>query len=436
MELRRHARAIWDAAVAAAEPESLVYRAVAGPLGDELRSAKRILVVGGGKAGAAMAAGLERALAGKLENLEGIVNVPEGVVRPLRKVVLHSARPAGSNQPTVAGVVGAERMLALLAGAGRDDVGVCLLSGGGSALMPAPAEGITLEDKQATTKLLHACGASIDEMNAVRKHLSRLKGGRLAQAFTGRRLVSLIVSDVVGDPLDVIASGPTASDPTTFGTALDVMRRFELLGHVPGAVRKRLELGAAGSVPETPKTLPPFVRNVILGSNSISLKAAQVQAEALGYRMVNLGAFVEGETRQAAIVCAGIVRSIVAEGVPVAPPACLLIGGETTVTLGEKPGKGGRNQEFVLAMLHKLEADVMKRVVVLSAGTDGEDGPTDAAGAIADASTLAAAARLQMNSAAFLDRHDAYSFFERTGDLLKTGLTGTNVMDVRLILVA
>lgn len=428
-----HARQIWDAAVAAAEPRTLVREELTGPLAERLQSAQRVLVVGGGKAGAAMAQGLEDALADRLDGVEGIVNVPAGAERPLRRIVAHPARPAGSNFPTAEGVVGAERMLRLMAESGPDDVAICLLSGGGSALLPAPVASISLEDKLETTRLLYTCGATINEMNAVRKHLSRLKGGWLAQAFRGRQLFSLIISDVVGDPLDVIASGPTAPDPTTFADVVKILRDHEVLDRVPATVRQYLERGASGNEPETLKQPLDHVEHRIIGNNLRSLKAAHATAEALGYRVLNLGSFIEGETRVAAEMMAGIVRSILADSVPLAPPCCLLSGGETTVTLGSGSGKGGRNQEFVLAMRHQLGTN--DRVVILSGGTDGEDGPTDAAGAIGTAETLANAARLSLDPADFLARHDAYPFFDRTGGLLRTGLTGTNVMDVRVILV-
>jgi hydroxypyruvate reductase/glycerate 2-kinase len=382
-----------------------------------------------------MSAALEAALPDCLDRIEGVVNVPGGSELPLQRIQLHAARPGGSNHPTAAGVAGAQRILDLLRSAGPQDVALCLLSGGGSALLPAPADGVTLEDKQQVTKLLHACGATINEMNAVRKHLSAIKGGRLAQAFAGRLLISLIISDVVGDPLDVIASGPTAADPTTFADALQVLAKFQLTDRVPGAVLHHLQRGAAGALPETLKALPDHSRNRIVGNNSRSLLAAQRHAEQLGYRVLNLGSYIEGETRQAAVVLAGLVRSIRAEGLPVPPPVCVLSGGETTVTLVEKPGLGGRNQEFVLAAAAYLGEAGMKDVVLLSGGTDGEDGPTDAAGAIADASTLQRAARQGLAPAAFLARNDAYHFFQATGDLLQTGLTQTNVMDVRVLLI-
>jgi hydroxypyruvate reductase/glycerate 2-kinase len=326
-------------------------------------------------------------------------------------------------------------MLALLASAGPEDVAICLLSGGGSALLPAPAVGITLDDKQTVTKLLHACGATIREMNAVRKHLSRVKGGRLAQAFRGKWLVTLIISDVVGDPLDVIASGPTAPDPTTFVDAVAVLDNYGLTDRVPVAVLEHLRAGMRGEIPETPKTLPPTVSNVVIGSNATALTAARRDAESRGYRVLDLGPFVEGETKEVAVVLAGIVRSIRERGKPVAPPVCVLVGGETTVTLGPSPGKGGRNQDFVLALADKLGDDGMTGVCVLSGGTDGEDGPTDAAGAVATAETRARATALGFDPADHLRRHDAYPLFDAVGGLVRTGLTGTNVMDVRVICI-
>ncbi len=432
MNLREDAKAIWTAAVEAAKPGPLVKQALA-ELEPQLRAAKRILVMGAGKAGAAMALAVEAALPKHLDRIEGIVNVPAGTVRRLQKIRLHAARPDGSNHPTAEGVAGAVEMLKLAASAGPDDVALCLLSGGGSALLPVPASGVTLEDKQAVTLLLHRCGATIHAMNAVRKHLSAIKGGRLAQAFTGRALVSLIISDVVGDPLDVIASGPTAPDPTTFADALKVLKGHGIYDQVPAAVRERLHQGVNGVYPETPKTLPMQVQNRVLASNIKALAAAEVEAHRLGYHVLNLGSYVEGETRHVAPTIMAIARSIRAQNVPLRPPVCLLVGGETTVTLDNHSGQGGRNLEFTLAAL--LAIGKRRDVVVLSGGTDGEDGPTDAAGAIADSTTLDRAAQLGLDPHLALSRHDAYPFFEATGDLLKTGLTQTNVMDVRVILV-
>src|SRR5262245_16157823 len=428
---REQALAIWHAAVDAVRPEPLVEAALRGD--EEIRAAPRILVVGAGKAGPGMALGLESALSDRLDRALGLINVPEGLTAPLKRVRLHSARSQGVNEPTEAGVAGATEMLRLLESAGPDDVAICLLSGGGSALLPDPADGITLGDEIAVTRLLHRSGATIDEMNCVRKHLSAVKGGRLAAAFRGRRMLSLIISDVVGDPLDVIASGPTAPDPSTFADALSVLDRFDLRTRLPPSVVRHLERGMAGEVPETSKQLDPRVENCIIGSNRIALAAAELRASGLGFNVWNAGSDVVGETKGAAIGLCELAMSIRHEGKPVMPPACLLSGGETTVTLGDNPGKGGRNQEFVLAFLAKLGRRGMEGVTVLSGGTDGEDGPTDAAGAVADADTLNGV------DGAFLDTslrtHDAYHFFERAGGLVKTGLTGTNVMDVRVVLV-
>jgi hydroxypyruvate reductase/glycerate 2-kinase len=435
---RQHAVSIWQAAVDAAQPDGLLCGLLADPthtLRQALAQAPRILVVGAGKAGASMSAALEANLPDCLDRMQGLVNVPAESVRPLKAIRLHAARPAGTNFPTAQGVEAAEHILDLLARAGPQDVAVCLLSGGGSALLPAPVPGVSLEDKLSVTAALHACGATINEMNAVRKHLSRIKGGRLAQQFAGRFLFSLIISDVIGDPLDVIASGPTAPDPTTFADALAVLAKYNLTGRVPGDVREHLQQGAAGHVPETPKLLPATVANYILGNNARSLAAARVKAEDLGYTVLNLGSYLEGETQSLAVALAGLVRSIRADRQPLPPPVCVLSGGETTVTLTPHHGLGGRNQEFALAALAKLTPQEMRQTVILSGGTDGEDGPTDAAGAVVDAETWSKARNLNLDPADFLARHDAYHFFQATGDLLRTGLTQTNVMDVRVVLV-
>jgi hydroxypyruvate reductase/glycerate 2-kinase len=438
--LRSDALQIWHAAVDAARPHAAIRIALTDPhqpLAQLLAKARRILVVGAGKAGLAMSQAVEESLGSALAKTEGIVNVPDlTVLSPLRKIVLHGARPIGSNQPTERGVAGAERILELFGSAGPDDVGLCLLSGGGSALLPAPAEGLTLADKQQVTQLLHSCGATINEMNAVRKHLSRIKGGRLAQAFHGKALYSLVISDVVGDPLDVIASGPTAPDPTTFADALSILKKYQLAERVPAAVRDLLERGNRGEIEETPKVTPANVHHMILANNALSLTAATRVAEGLGYRVLNLGSFIEGETQPVALALAGVARSILHDWLPLPTPVCLISGGETTVTLSPDHGRGGRNQEFALGAgvyLHEhAEGDEW---LVLSGGTDGEDGPTDAAGALCTDETLRRAEGAGLSANSHLRRHDAYPFFEATGDLIRTGLTQTNVMDVRVILL-
>lgn len=436
MTAREHALAIWQAAVDAARPQNLIREAFASSsLRQAVRAAGRIVVVGAGKAGAAMAAGVEAELGKDLFRVEGLVTVPAGPAPRLQRIRLHVAREAGINEPTAEGAAGAREILHLVASAGPEDVCLCLISGGGSALLPAPVEGVSLADKQEVTRLLHDSGATINEMNAVRKHLSRMKGGRLAEAFSGRALYGLIISDVVGDPLDVIASGPTVADPTTFADALGVLERYGLGERVPPAVRRHLERGTTGQESETPKVLTNSVHNLVIGSNALSLAAASKKATQLGYTVINLGSAIEGETRDAAAMIAGVALGIRSEGRPVRSLACVLSGGETTVTLSPGSGLGGRNQEFTLAALAALWPDGLSEMTILSGGTDGEDGPTDAAGAIGDAVTLIEAERLGLRPEEFLAHHDAYHFFEATGGLLKTGLTQTNVMDVRVILV-
>jgi len=430
---RADAEAIWWAGVRAVDPVHLVEHALSGDSG--WQQARRILVVGAGKAGAGMAAGVERALTDCLDRITGIVNVPAGTYAPLQRIRLHPARPAGVNEPRPEGIVGAEEMLRLLSTAEPEDVALCLLSGGGSALLPAPAPGISLEDKLAVTRLLHRCGASITEMNCVRKHLSRIKGGQLAQVFRGQRLLTLVISDVVGDPVDVIASGPTVPDPTTFADAYHILQRYKLWDQVPASVRYHLEAGRRGEIPDTPKSLPPTVQCRVIGNNRLALNRAGHHAQLLGYPVLDLGAFIEGETRVVAQVCAGLIRSIFRDGQPVTPPVCLLMGGETTVTLNANHGLGGRNQEFVLALCGYLDPQIMPYVTILSGGTDGEDGPTDAAGAVADQTVWQLAEQLDLHWQEYLQQHNSYSFWKSTGGLLMTGLTGTNVMDLRVLLL-
>jgi hydroxypyruvate reductase/glycerate 2-kinase len=258
----------------------------------------------------------------------------------------------------------------------------------------------------------------------------------LAQAFRGRAFFNLIISDVIGDRLDVIASGPTSPDSSTFRVALGVIDKYSLRSLTPRSVLNYLEKGGKGEVPETPKKLPGHIYNIVIGNNDLALRVGQAKAEEFGYRVENLGSEIEGETGTVAASMAQMVRDILSQGGHARAPICLLSGGETTVTLGKRHGLGGRNQEFVLAMLNALSREVMTHVVVLSGGTDGEDGPTDAAGAVASAETFPSADELKLSPTDFLSRHDAYHFFQPIGGLIRTGLTQTNVMDVRVILIA
>ncbi|MBI2358545.1 MAG: glycerate kinase, partial [Deltaproteobacteria bacterium] len=387
-------------------------------------------VVGCGKAAAPMTAAVEDVLGDRISR--GIVVTKYGYVQPTRMVRIHEA---GHPVPDDAGIKGAEAILDHLRGLGPMDLVLVVISGGGSALTPAPVDGISLSEKQALTKSLLACGADIREINTLRKHISRVKGGQLARAAQPARVVALILSDIVGDPLDAIASGPTVPDPTTFADALRILDKYRIRGEIPATVRARLEAGARGEVPETPKPEDPLfarVHNLIVGSNIQALEAARSEACALGLTPMILSSSIEGETREIARMHAALAREIRTSGNPVTPPACLISGGETTVTL-RASGKGGRNQEFVLAAA--LDIAGLPDTVILSAGTDGTDGPTDAAGAIADGETCGRALALGLNPRAALDGNDAYPLFATLGDLILTGPTNTNVMDVRLVLV-
>ena len=385
---------------------------------------ERIFVVGGGKASGTMARAAERVLGRKIT--AGCVAVKDGDPAKSKRIDL---RPCGHPVPDERGVAAAERIAELCAAAEAGDLIVCLLSGGASALLPAPLAPVTLAEKQETTKLLLASGATIHEINAVRKHISAIKGGQLAKLAAPARVVTLALSDVVGDQLDVIGSGPTAPDASTFADALSVLDRYNLRRRVPKNVREKLEQGTS----ETPKPGDPLFRhveNLIVGSNQKSLDAAAAKAKTLGYRTLILASTIEGETRDIARTHAAIARQLRLSGQPVRTPACIVSGGETTVTIrGE--GKGGRNQEFALAAA--IDIAGLKDTLILSAGTDGTDGPTDAAGAMADGETCA---RSGTDAAKALAENNSYPFFEALGDLVVTGSTGTNVMDLHLVLVA
>jgi len=424
---------MYRAALAAVDPEAAVHRhvsrqgnrlAVSNRLLD-LDAFERVFLLGAGKGTAPMAKALEDILEERLS--EGVIVVKYGHGVPLRRVrVLEAAHPV----PDAAGVHGTEQMLALAQRAGSNDLVIAAFSGGGSALTPAPVPPVTLEHKQRTTALLLAAGATIQEMNAVRKHLSRFKGGGLARAAAAASVVTLLLSDVVGDSLDVIASGPTAPDPSTYDQCMDVIRRYGLDDRVPKEVLRVLREGIQGQRPETPKPEDPVfgrVSHVVVANNRAALDAAQQEAIRRGYRTLVLTSRLEGEAREAAKVIAALAKEVASSGKPVEPPACLLFGGETTVTLGNSSGRGGRNQEFALACAVAL--DGWPSITVLAAGTDGTDGPTDAAGAFADGETARRAARMSMEARAFLENHDAYAFFEPLGDLVMTGPTRTNVMD-------
>jgi len=390
----------------------------------------RVLVVGMGKASVPMARAVEDLLGDRIE--AGAVVTKYGHGGKLERIKVYEA---GHPIPDEEGMRAAGEILEMAERAGEGDTVLCLISGGGSALTPLPAEGIALGEKQRTTELLLRCGARVEEINALRKHLSRIKGGQLARAAHPARVVSLILSDVVGDPLEVIASGPTVPDPTTFGECVDIARRYGIWEDLPEAVRERLKRGVRGEVPETPKPGDPsFERcdNLLVGNNRKALDAARSEAERRGYRTLLLTSTLQGEAREVGKVLAAVVREVRESGNPVSPPACLLSGGETTVTVRGR-GKGGRNQELALAMVRELAG--LEGVMVLSAGTDGTDGPTDAAGASVDGGTLERASALGLDPDEHLRENDSYNFFHALEDLFITGPTGTNVMDLQIILI-
>ncbi|MGD0500320.1 MAG: glycerate kinase [Bryobacteraceae bacterium] len=421
--LRKHALSIFRAAVAASDPAAAVARHLARL---DLSRFRNVYVVGAGKAAAAMAQAAERVLGRRIA--AGSVNGNPGRAVKLRRIEWNEC---GHPVPDERGVSGARRIAEIARAARKDDLVVCLISGGASALMPLPAQSVTLAEKQLVTRLLLASGADIHEINAVRKHISAIKGGQLARLAAPAAVEALLLSDVIGDEIGVIGSGPAAPDASTFSGAADILYRYGLMDQVPESVSERMARGGLGEIPETPKPGDPIfrrVRNTVLGSNRLALRAAARRARELGYRTLILASEVEGETREIARMHAAIAKEIARAGQPLKPPACIVTGGETTVTI-RGAGLGGRNQEFALAAA--LDIAGLPNAVILSAGTDGIDGPTDAAGAFADGDTL----RRNPDARRYLDDNDSYHYFEALGDLLITGPTGTNVMDIRIVLV-
>ena len=435
-KLRKAAGEIFQAALDAANPRIAIHRHVRRE-GENLLvdgavydlGPGRVVVVGAGKACAAMAAAVEEVLGDRIR--DGVVVVKDGYALPLRRI---RVTQAGHPVPDARGAEGTSAILGLLTETRPEDLVIVLISGGGSALLPAPVAGIDLIEKQAMTRALLACGATIEEINAVRKHCSRIKGGQLARALFPARSLTLILSDVIGDPLDAIASGPTVPDTTTYGEALEVLRRYRVEDRIPVSILRHLERGARGEIPETPKAGDPCfatAHHCIVGNNFQSLLAARDRAARLGFQALLLTTALKGESREVAKVLAALLLEMRRSGHPLSPPACLLLGGETTVTVRGN-GKGGRSQELVLAGAIAIAGG--RDLVIWSAGTDGTDGPTDAAGAVADGDTWARAKEVGLDPLRALEENDAYHFFEGLGDLIKTGPTLTNVMDVILLL--
>lgn len=435
---------IFNAALAAVDPYNAVLNAarvehgrlqIAGASYD-LAAYERIIVVGAGKATGRMASAVEALLGNKIS--AGLIVVKDGHTAQLKIIEqVEASHPV----PNEAGIAGAQRILQLVRGAGEKTLVICLLSGGASALLIAPVADVTLLDKQEATRLLLNAGASINELNAVRKHLSMVKGGRLAQAAFPAQLLTLIISDVIGDALDVIGSGPTSADNSTFAEAWAVIEKFGLRNKLPRRVADYLQRGITGRVPETVKKNDPCLdktRNVIIAGIRQALAAAADKAARLGFATKTITEALQGEARDAAQFLARAARAEL-DTMQAGERRCLLCGGETTVTV-RGTGMGGRNQELALAFALEIEGD--SGVSLLSAGTDGSDGPNDAAGALVAGSTASQARELGIDPRTHLDSNDSYAFFRdfdtATGahSHFKTGPTGTNVMDIQIVLLA
>ncbi len=443
MSPRDDLKKIYSAAIDAVDP----YRAVKNSLkreGDrlflvrgketlaeyDLKSYERILVLGAGKATAPMARAAEEILGGYLSG--GCIVVKYGYTEKLNRI---ETREGAHPVPDEAGNRAAEEIFSIARDAGEKDLLLSLISGGGSALLPLPPEGITLEEKQATTDLLLKSGATIHEINSVRKHLSRIKGGNLARAASSATVINLMISDVVGDVMSVIASGPFVADTSTFSGAVKILQKYGLTEKVPGAVVEYLKKGAGGEVKENPAagdSLFKKVTNAVVASNIIALEAAAAAAEEAGYNTCILSSLIEGDTRETAFWHSRIAGEVIATGHPAHAPACIVSGGETTVIVTGN-GLGGRNMEFALQAAPLIAGN--SRVIMASIGTDGTDGPTDAAGALVDGTTMKRAAAAGLVTEDYMEDNDSYNYFKKINDLIVTGPTNTNVMDIRIVLV-
>ena len=437
-DARRTVLTLLEEAISSVDPRSLIrnhvrlkgQRLYIGDISFDLTEYERIMVAGSGKASGAMAEALEETLGRRIDT--GLVNVPKGTAANFKTKIVR-LQEAGHPIPDESGLRGAEKIASLLENLNVHTLVIFLLSGGGSALLPLPKRGVSLSEKKTTTDLLLRCGATIEEVNAVRKHISALKGGQLAVRTYPATLVCLLLSDIVCDPLPSIASGPTVPDPTTYEQAVEILQRYNVWEQTPEAVRKLLTSGLQGKIPETPKpgdTRFKHVHNILLGNNRVALDAAQRKAHSLGLSPLILCSFIEGEARQVGTIFAGLAREMQVEGCQVSNHEVLLAGGETTVTVTGN-GRGGRNQELALSASLRLRD--LDGVALASVGTDGIDGLSDAAGAIVDGSTIGRALELKMNPFVYLANNDSHSFFSVLNDGIITGPTGTNVNDIMII---
>lgn len=398
---------------------------------------ERIFVLGAGKAGMSMARAIDDVLGERIT--QGVVIVKDAGDADSSPAAVGKIQlvPASHPVPDQRGVDGAIAIEQVAQQAGANDLVIALISGGGSALLADVAAPISLAELQRMTSLLLACGATINEINCLRKHCSALKGGQLARAAHPATLITLVLSDVVGSPLDVIGSGPTVPDPSSWQDAWAVVEKYGLAERLPTTIRQRLQDGLAGKLADTPKAEDPVfatTQTLIIADNRIAALAAKAEAERSGYHTLLLSTFVEGEAGEVAKVACALAKEVKASNLPIAPPACFILGGETTVTLGSgEIGKGGRNQELALTSALRIAGEA--GITIVSLATDGSDGPTDSAGAIVDGGTVARGEALGMDAKLYLRRHNAYPFLQQTGDLLRCGPTHTNVNDLIFVFV-
>lgn len=424
---------IFNAALGAVNPYNSV-KNQAGKILSIYKSGrfKSLFVIGFGKASFEMAQSLKDHLEGFIT--DGIIITRYSHAKGIKLINNIKVFEAGHPVPDRNGVSATKKILDLLKKADETTLVVCLISGGGSALLVSPKKPVTLKDKQIVTEFLLKAGADIYEINAVRKHISAVKGGCLAEIGYPARFISLILSDVIGDRLDVIASGPTSSDSSTYDDAWSVIERYGLTDKIPKRITTMIEMGKKGILPETPKADNPVfkkVDNIIVGSNRIAIEAAKDKALGLGFDAMVISDNIQGEARYAGRWLAH--RAIKTKTTGIAKPVCLISGGETTVRVTGK-GKGGRNTELALAFAMEIEG--IEGVTLLSAGTDGTDGSTDAAGAFADSCIVKSSRAKNIDPIRYLDDNDSYSFFREVNGLFITGPTGTNVMDIQIVLIA
>ena len=432
------AKEIYEAGLKAVEPADCVNRIVSlknstlriSNSNYNLNEIEKLVVIGAGKATPAMAAAIEKILGQRID--VGLITTKYGHKLPLKYIeTVECGHPIPDNE----GVKATLRLLKIVSNLNSKTLVICLFSGGGSALLPAPDKRISLNEKQETTRLLLEAGCTIDEINTVRKHISRIKGGLLAKAAHPAKVISLILSDVIGDKLDTVSSGPTFPDKTTYKDCFRIIRKYGLEEQLPKSVVNLVIERVDNQRYETPNHKSHWfgqVQNIIIGNNKMALESAGSKARDLGYKTLILTSCLQGEAKEVGIVLSSIAKEVILNGQPISRPACLLSGGETTVKIKGK-GIGGRNQELALSAAIQIED--LPDVVLLSCGTDGNDGPTDATGAIIDGKTVAEGIALGNSATQFLANNNSYSFFSDINRLIKTGPTGTNVMDVQIILI-